>query len=494
MIRILPRTIQGRLMLSHVLVSLVSITLMAVYAGQVLFNAVRAQVEHHYEDLAFTAANDVEQSFITFLSGQADEEDVLNSIDHIFINQPAARYTLYLPDGRPVVDSTGVLPPEATRQSTPEIFDALDRSRREGEYFRSSQQGETFYLAVRIERDDTVYGVLHLVAPLEAALEDARQSLSLLVATALLVGLGISVLGIYLARGMAGPIKHITATAESLAQGELSARASLSSEPVEINRLAITINDMAGRLQSHVNELRSFVANASHELRTPLTSIKLRVEALRYGALDDRPVAEKFLAEIESEVDRLSSMVNDLLDLSRIEAGLVTSKRIPVNLLVVAHEVYEAFKPRAERAGIRLTERLEEDLEPVLGNEEQLRRMLYNLVDNGLKYTSPGGQVEISLQSGEKNGTVVLGVKDTGFGIAASQLPHIFERFYRVEATRPRFGPSQGSGLGLPIAKTIAETHGGQIGVSSQPGKGSTFWVDLPTAPRPAGRNNHTRK
>lgn len=491
--KLLPRTIQGRLMLSHVLVSVVSTTIMAIYAGQVLFVAVRAQLEHHYEDLAFTAVNDVEQPFIAYLARQADEAEVLRSIHNIFANQPGVRYTLYLPDGQPVMDSSGVLPQAATPETSPEIFEALDRSRPEGEYFRNSLQGETFYLAVRIEHDDVVYGVLHLIAPLGASLESARSSLGLLVATALLVGLGVSILGIYLARGLAGPIKDITATAESLAQGEWNARASLSSEPVEINRLALAFNNMAGRLQGHVNELRSFVANASHELRTPLTSIKLRVEALRSGALEEPPVAEKFLAEIESEVDRLSSMVNDLLDLSRIEAGLVSSKRQPVSLAVVAHEVYEAFRPRAEKAGIRLTERLEPDLEMVLGNEEQLRRMLYNLVDNALKYTTSGGQVEISLQSGDKDRTIVLGVKDTGFGIAASQLPHIFERFYRVEATRPRFGPSHGSGLGLSISKTIAETHDGQIGVSSQPGKGSTFWVDLPTMAPASRKNNHTR-
>jgi signal transduction histidine kinase len=192
-------------------------------------------------------------------------------------------------------------------------------------------------------------------------------------------------------------------------------------------------------------------------------------------------VTERFLAEVEGEVDRMTSMVNDLLDLSRIEAGLNPSDRAPVDLAAIANDVYEAFKARADRAGIELRTSIQSGLPPILGNEDQLRRVLYNLMENAIKYTASGGQVEIALEAGKRDGTILLKVSDTGFGIAPAHLTHIFERFYRVEATRPRFGPSQGSGLGLPIAKSIAEAHHGRIGVSSKVGKGTTFWVELPT-------------
>jgi signal transduction histidine kinase len=290
----------------------------------------------------------------------------------------------------------------------------------------------------------------------------------------------MSVAGFILARGIAGPIESMTRSAESLATGRLDSRVVPPSHPQEVHRLAEAFNNMAVRLQTHVDELRSFVANASHELRTPLTSIKLRVEALRNGALDDPPVTERFLEEIEGEVDRLSTMVNDLLDLSRIEAGLDPSRRAQVDMANVANDVYEAFRVRADRAEINLRASVQSGLPPVLGNDDQLRRLLYNLVDNAIKYTSRGGSVEIGLKAGERSGNLVLTVSDTGYGIAPAQLPHVFERFYRVEATRPRFGPSHGSGLGLPIARSIAEAHGGAIGVTSQLGVGSTFWVELP--------------
>lgn len=478
---ILPRTIQARLILSHMLVSLVSIALISIYAGQVLFSAAHREVEHLYEDLVLAASNDLEQVFSEYLVGQVPLDQVIQTLQSAFSDQPEVSYTIYLPDGMPAIDSHGELPAPATQAALPEIFAAASSELGSSEHYRwGFEGGEVLYLAAPIEHNNVVYGILHIRVPISASVNPARRSLGLLIASALLVGLGMSVLGAFLARSLAGPIRTMTITAESLARGEMGARVLPPNDPQEIHRLAEAFNNMAGKLQNHVGELRSFVANASHELRTPLTSIKLRVEALRTGALDDPPVAKQFLAEIEGEVDRLSTMVNDLLDLSRIEAGLEASKRLPVNLSMIANDVYDAFRARADRAGIRLTAHVQPEIPHVLGNEDQLRRMLYNLVDNAIKYTPHGGQVEISLQTGEREGMLLLMVRDTGFGIQSAQLPHIFERFYRVEATRPRYGTSQGSGLGLPIAKTIVETHGGQIGVTSQPGKGSTFWVELP--------------
>lgn len=487
----LPHTIQARLILSHLLVSLASVALIASYAGQILYSAVRQQAEHRYEVLSFAAARDVEGSLIDYLSGQSSNERVRQSLARIFSSQPEVHYTIYLPDGIPLMDSSGNLPPAADPQTRPELWEALSRQTGEGEVFRRSWQGEEFlYLVTRIEREDQVYGLLSINIPLEAVLKPARSSLLLLIGFALIIGLVMSVAGFFLARSLAEPIEQITHAAESLTSDKMSARFDSSTNLQEINLLAVAFNNMAARLESYVNELRSFVANASHELRTPLTSIKLRVEALRNGALDDPPVSERFLGEVESEVDRMSSMVNDLLDLSRIETGLDPSRHEPVDLATITYDVFDAFKVRAERAEIQLGSSIHPDLPPVMGNEEQLRRMLYNLVDNAVKYTARNGRVEISLEVNEQGGNLLLKVSDTGYGIAPVHLPHLFERFYRVEATRPRYGPSTGSGLGLPIAKSIIEAHGGKIGVDSQLGQGTVFWVELSTLKMPISRAN----
>jgi len=478
---ILPRTIQGRLVLSHLLVSLVSIVLISAYAAGVLYGAVRTQVENRYESLGFAAAHDLAQAFRDYPEGNAPDAVLSASLSRFFSGRPEVHITIYLPDGTLLLDVDGAQPQVATAEFDPELWEALSSASGKSSHTRRDGQGfERLYLAFRIDDESQLYGVLRLDVLLDVALSEARRSLGLLVATALIVALGMGTVGYFLAHSLAGPIESITRAAESLTLGRLDVRVDAPAVPVEIFRLSQAFNLMASRVQSLVAELRSFVANASHELRTPLTSIKLRVEALRSGALEDPPVAEKFLAEVESEVDRLSSMVNDLLDLSRIEAGLDSSKRVPIDLGSIVAEVYETFIVRSEKAGVSLTYQVEPELPAVLGSEDQLRRMMYNLVDNAIKYTNPGGHVELTLQADEQKRNLRIMVEDTGYGIAPAQLPHVFDRFYRVEATRPRYSRSQGSGLGLPIAKSIAESHGGKIGVSSQVGAGSTFWVELP--------------
>jgi signal transduction histidine kinase len=263
-------------------------------------------------------------------------------------------------------------------------------------------------------------------------------------------------------------------------RGDLSVRVKPSG-PYEMRRLSDAFNSMAKRLQSNVNELRAFVANASHELRTPLTVVKLRTEALSDGALEEPEVAERFLSEIGTEVDRLVRMVNDLLDLSRMEAGLEDNQHAKLQLSTIANEVYETFKIRAARADVELNLDIEPGLASVEGNEDQLRRLLYNLVENAIKFTPKGGRIDVLLRPGSKENTVRVLVRDNGPGIAPEHLPHVFERFYRAEQQSPP-GTVRGSGLGLAIAKSIVEGHGGEIGVSSQVDTGTTFWADLPTS------------
>lgn len=235
------------------------------------------------------------------------------------------------------------------------------------------------------------------------------------------------------------------------------------------------------RNEDEIMELRSFVANASHELRTPLTTLKLRVEALRDGALDDRVMAEKFLREMESEINHLSQLVSDLLDLSRIEATKHDLLMTEVDLERIVSEVCAAFQVRAEKSNIRLQFEASEDLSPIVAVEDQIRRLVYNLIDNAIKYTPSGGWVKVRVYPQATPDKIILEVEDNGFGIPPNYLPHIFERFYRAEATRPRYGIARGSGLGLAIVKAIVDSHGGKITASSTVGKGSLFRVEFPS-------------
>jgi signal transduction histidine kinase len=478
----LTRSLNSRLVLSHLAVSLVSIILMAVFAGRSIFQAAYAEAEHNLQDLAFATGNALELPIQEYREGKIQASAIKDLLSRIFSDNPDLRFTLYTPDGFPVVDSSDTLPARANRVNAPEVIDALESDLGRGISIRLNAKNQpTLYTAVLIQREIEVVGILRLATTLEPVLNAAYRSLLILMAVALLIASAVSLVGWVLANNLARPIQVLTKAAENLERGDLNARVKPSG-PQELHRLAEAFNSMANRLQANVIQLRAFVANASHELRTPLTVVKLRTEALREGALEDPQVAERFLGEIDTEVDRLVRMVNDLLDLSRMEAGLETGKRQPINLNTIAREAYETFKIRASRANVDLSLDVETGLPTVMGNEDQLRRLFYNLIENAIKYTPGGGKVEVLIRPGPNINTVRLLVRDTGPGIAPDHLPHVFERFYRADASQSRPGSIRGSGLGLAIARSIVEGHGGEIGVSSQLGNGTTFWADLPVA------------
>ena len=478
-----PLSLNTRLVLSHLAVSLVSIILMAAFAGRYIFQAANAETEHTLQGLAFAAANVIQLPIQEYRDGIIEPHSIKDMLSRIFADNPGMEFTVYLPDGSPLVDGTDKLPPPASRFNAPEVIEALESELGRGVNIRPNSEGEMIlHMAVLVQREIEVTAILRLSIPLEPTYESARRSFALLLIVAIAIASGVSLVGWRLARNLASPIQILTKAAENMERGNLGVRVKPSG-PQELILLAEAFNNMASRIQSFVNELRAFVANASHELRTPLTTIKLRTEALREGAVEEPDVAKRFLGEIESEIDRLIGMVNDLLDLSRMEAGLDTSQRTKLNMGTIAQEVYETFCIRAAREEVNLNLDVEPGLPPVKGNEDQLRRVFYNLIENAIKYTPKGGQIEILLRPGPNKKNVRLLVRDTGPGILPDHLSHVFERFYRAETSQqPRPGTARGSGLGLAIAKSIVENHGGQIGVSSQVSNGTTFWADLPRA------------
>lgn len=475
-------SLNTRLVLSHLAVSLVSIILMAVFAGRAIFQAANTEVEHNLQDLAFATGNALELPIQELNEGKIESQFIKDMLGRMFADNPDLHFTVYWPNALPMVDSGDTLPPAANYDNAPEVIEALESELGRGVNIRRNSKNQLYmHMAVLVQREIEVIAILRLSIPMQPVQDNARRSLAVLLIAALAIASGVSLFGLVLANTLAHPIQVLTRAAENMERGDLGVRVSPSG-PRELTRLAEAFNNMARRLQSNVNELRAFVANASHELRTPLTVVKLRAEALREGALEEPEIAGRFLGEIETEVDRLVRMVNDLLDLSRMEAGLEETQHTILNLSTIAHDVYETFNIRATRADVRLELDIEPGLPSVVGNEDQIRRVFYNLVDNAIKYVPCDGQVELLLRPGPKDNTVRLLVRDTGPGITPEHLPHVFERFYRAETASPRPGTVRGSGLGLAIAKSIVENHGGEIGVSSQVGNGTTFWVDLPAA------------
>ncbi|MGB8982673.1 MAG: ATP-binding protein [Anaerolineales bacterium] len=219
---------------------------------------------------------------------------------------------------------------------------------------------------------------------------------------------------------------------------------------------------------------RDFVSNLSHELRTPLASLRALAETLQEGALDDPPAARRFIDQIQIEVDALTQMANELLELSKIESGRFALDRSPVAPCDLLNSACRRMQVQAERAEISLRVKGAQDLPPVQVDSQRLEQVLVNLIHNAVKFTRPGG--EVVLRAEATGGEIRFAVQDTGVGIPAEELARIFERFYRVDKSRT----GSGTGLGLSIAKHIVEAHGGKVWVESIEGQGSTFFFSIP--------------
>jgi two-component system phosphate regulon sensor histidine kinase PhoR len=219
---------------------------------------------------------------------------------------------------------------------------------------------------------------------------------------------------------------------------------------------------------------QDFMSNISHELRTPLASLKALTETLQDTALDDPPASRRFLQQMETEVDALSLMVSELLELSRIESGRVPLKMESISSLELIDRAVERLKLQAERAGLTILTECQPDLPPVLADPNRLEQVLVNLLHNSIKFTSSGGSIRIGCVPDLDK--MVFSVKDTGIGIPADDLPRIFERFYKTDRARSE----RGTGLGLAISRHIVEAHGGKIWVESIEGQGSTFSFTIP--------------
>jgi len=332
------RSLKSRLVLSHLIVSLISIILMAVFAGRSIFQAATSEAEHNLQGLAFATSNALQLPIQQVREGQIKPEAIEEMLNLMFSDLPELSFTVYEINGKAMVDSNSVLPPAANAENAPEVIEALESDMGLDIRWNGNRE-QTLYMAVPVQREIEVTAILRLAIPMKSTLDAARRSLLVLLVAALAIASGVSLFGWVLANNLARPIQVLTQAAENMEQGDLGVRVRPSG-PEELQHLAEAFNSMASRLQTNVNELRAFVANASHELRTPLTVVKLRAEALREGALEDTDIATRFLEEIEIEVDRLVRMVNDLLDLSRMEAGLETGKRTTLNLSSIANEVY----------------------------------------------------------------------------------------------------------------------------------------------------------
>ncbi|HWO87754.1 MAG TPA: HAMP domain-containing sensor histidine kinase [Gemmatimonadales bacterium] len=314
--------------------------------------------------------------------------------------------------------------------------------------------------------------------------EDAPRRLitSLLLISPLILLFGAGV-GYVLSSRALQPVRAMIDELEAITDGRsLHRRLPVAggAEPNELGRLANAINAVLARLETSFSAMRRFVADASHELKTPLTVMRAGVER---ALTDPRSPPEVMvpLEETLQEIQRTAEVVDTLLTLARVDEGRMDLARAPVELAGVLSEVFETAQILGEEAGVSVHLELPEEPVVVDADAARMHQLVMNLVTNAVKYTPRGGSVWISLTA--TAGSATIAVRDTGIGIAPGDIARVFDRFWRADMARSRTGERPGIGLGLSISKWIAEAHGGSIGVTSRPGRGSTFTVTLPRTP-----------
>ncbi len=307
-------------------------------------------------------------------------------------------------------------------------------------------------------------------------LDRLRQALLIAGAGA---ALAAGLFGLWNSHRLAAPLKNLARASAQMGSGDLSARAEVKTRG-EIGELASQFNQMAASLQSSFDQLaaerdalRHFIADASHELRTPITALKNFNTLLLGPAADDAAARAEFLAESQAQIERLEWMTHNLLDLSRLDAGLHPLDLSEHDLREIVESAVATFSPRATENQINLRVCLPEHACLWACDRARLEMALSNLLDNALKFTPVHGQVTVTLES--QPGQILVGVRDTGAGISPEDLPHIFERFYRGKAME-----AEGSGLGLAIVKSVVEAHGGQVKVESEQGQGTLVTLQFP--------------
>jgi len=320
----------------------------------------------------------------------------------------------------------------------------------------------------------SVDGVIFLSASLHevyAILGDIRMLLFWSTVAAMMLAIGAS---FFWAGRLTEPLKTLNLAAQKMAEGELEQKVDIP-EKDEIGRLANQFNIMADRLNYMTRNLKAFAANVSHELRTPLTTLSLLIKSLKEHDME-REQQKEFLDDLDQQTDRLINLVNDLLELTKLEHINIKEKGKHFSLRNILLELIEQMSPWFERGGINFHYDIPLSVLMISGSPGQIRQVFYNLLDNALKYTPEGGEVKLNAREDENNVTVE--VKDSGKGIPANERKFIFERFYRMDHSRSR--DEGGMGLGLAISKEIIEVHGGEIILSTEEGKGSVFKVILP--------------
>lgn len=379
--------------------------------------------------------------------------------------------------GNVLVSSTGFLPSADEKPDFAQALQAVQRNADDdrGVWRGRNASGEKITAMTVLVRysDGTVCGAVRYLV----SMEKVDSQILLLIAVMLLFGMAViffvMLSSSYFVSSILNPITEIGQAARKIALGDYDSRIEKRYDD-EMGDLCDTINYMAGEISAAERMQNDFISSVSHELRTPLTAIKGWSETLRQGGAADEELMSKGLDVISSEAERLSGIVEELLDFSRMQGGHMTMRFGRMDVLAELEEAVVLFRERAKREDIDLVYIEGENLSPITGDKDRLKQVFINVIDNAIKYSNPGGRVRI--EAVQMGGNVQIVISDSGVGIPKSDLPNIKNKFYKANRTRP------GSGIGLALADEIIRRHKGRLEIDSEEGVGTTVTITLPAA------------
>lgn len=341
-------------------------------------------------------------------------------------------------------------------------------------YFFRDTKGWVNYYAQAVKAGEDGGYVLVLSTDISTMMRDLYKLQKQMLIIFVIICAVVLVVSLVFAHIITKPIQNLTGTIQKIGKGDFSARVKVTGSG-EMKQLARAFNSMSERIESLDNSRNQFVSNASHELKTPLATMKIMIESLIYQPDMEKELRTEFLQDIDKEIDRLSAIVSDLLTLVRVDSHNIRMTRESMSLAAIVKETEHRLQPIVEKRGQTMQLSLSDPCD-MYADKGKLTQVVYNLMENAVKYTQEGGTVKVTLQRVGRDAKLV--VSDNGPGIPKENLPYIFDRFYRVDKARSR--ETGGTGLGLSIVHQLVILHSGTIRAESEPGSGTSFIVELP--------------
>lgn len=457
-------SIKKRMVLSYIFIIIITVLIIEA----MIINIVRRSYYSNLEDTMLSQVKASAELYVKYFSDTSIYDNVLNNVD-TFWRQFPAQVQILDGNGKVLMDSLGII--HSDKEKMADVEEALKNGK--GSWFGKVSYDKDNVMAVSylLKSNDKTAGVLRFISSLREVNKEVARISNIFMVIGLVVIALSGLISLLLTYTIVGPLNEVTRTAEIMASGDFIVK-SRKRYNDEIGRLSDTLNYMSDEIIKRDKMKNEFISNVSHELRTPLTSIKGWAITVRQIGMNDDEIMNDGLEIIEKECDRLTGMVEELLDFSRFVNGKVVLQSKQVNTADILGHIEKQFYPRAEKDGVNFRVIADNIPEMLKVDENRLKQVFINIIENSFKFTPQGGQIIFNADM--LNDTAVFTVTDTGCGILPDELPKVKEKFFRGSSSR------EGNGIGLSICDEIITLMGGSLDITSEAGRGTEVAVSLP--------------